>query len=59
MKVFTSFIYASLAVAVVCGGYWVAGFDFNQRNPLALACYVCSVIAAGYVFAMSMAFQHK
>jgi len=59
MRVFTSLIYALLAVAVVCGGYWVAGFDFNQRNPQALACYLCSVIATGYVFGMSMTFQHN
>ena len=60
MKKFLRFANAALngfaGMAVVVGAYWTAGFDFDSRGTTSVSCYLISVVAGLYLFAMTMSF---
>lgn len=51
MKLITKwkfFILPTIFAAIAAGGFWVNGFDFNQRGPDALNCYTLSIALAAF-----------
>lgn len=44
----------AFGAGIICGGFWVNGFDFDERGDTAGWCYIVSVIVgliSGGVFA--------
>lgn len=50
---------ASLTVAcIVCGIFWIYGFDFDSRGWLATACAICCLLA-GWLAYLVAAFKNN
>ena len=53
MKTFIRFAFAIAAVAVCWVLAWLAGFDFNERNPIVAYCGFVSLMAGYWAFIFS------
>jgi hypothetical protein len=54
MRVLKALATGLFASAVIVGGFWVSGFDFDSRGSMAFGCYAISVVFFGFFFAMVM-----
>jgi hypothetical protein len=54
MRVMKSSGVAVLFAGSVVAGFWLGGFDLNERGGVALACYLSSLAAAAYGFGFTM-----
>ena len=42
-----------ITAAIIPGGFWIFGFNFNERGPVALGCYIASLCFAAFAIACS------
>ena len=50
-------IAAAVAALVVCGLFWLNGYDFKTRGDTATACAMTALLVFGITFGMAMAIQ--
>lgn len=54
IQVTIAILNAITGMATVCGGFWVSGFNFTERGPTAVTCYVFSVAVGFTLFCATM-----
>jgi hypothetical protein len=59
MRVTKSLSVALIFAGSVVAGFWLGGFDLNERGGVALACYLSSLAAAAYGFGFTMMATEK
>lgn len=54
MRVVSSMWFAIAVMTFVLAAFWMAGFDFDERGPAALLCFVTTVSSGLLCFSLSM-----
>lgn len=56
MSLSKSALIAVASMALVIAGYWLSGWDFNERGQKALECFLMALVVGAFMGGMAAAY---
>ena len=56
MRLVPGIVGAAIVVTIITSAFWLSGFNFNERGPVAVSCFTFTVMGAVWGFCIAQMF---